>query len=1136
MGVTTTHDPARRSGRWSTLPVIGLVCALFLTAAPALAQDRPLEVVRHAGPSRTHTAAEVSRATHGDGSDAVVLARADAYADALAAAPLAAALDAPVLLTGPEALDDAAVEEIQRLGATTALLVGELSATVAGEALDAGITTVRRIRADDGWATLAAVAVEVATTTDATHGLLVEGANDDPQRGWPDALSASGWAAALGVPIFLTTNDALPAATAEAITASGVRTLTVIGGTAAVSDTVLASADALVDGEVDRVAGDSRYDTAIAVARRQLDEQGYTSSIWIASGRGWPDALVAGPAVARAGGVLLLSDPSSLRHSPQTASFVDSQRGFASTAHLVGGTAALSEEVQESIRTGHVPAGEDTPSSPSTAIDGIDMPPAVAARNPAPPIEGALPWSDPATWGGRLPAAGDTVTIPADRAVLLDVQPPVLRGIQVDGTLAVADVDMTIEVDWIVVEGRLAIGTEESPLTRRVDVVLHPREGDEIAGAGFGPIAVQGGTLDIHGHTPDHPWTRLARTAVAGSTRLELQDAPGWAVGDRVVLAATGLDPDEAEERTVVAVSGRTIELDQPLSSTHWGQTDELAGAAVAQHGEVGNLSRNVRIRSADAARATGQGGHVMVFSGSVLHVSGAEFAGLGQSGRLARYPIHFHMMGSASGSYVRGASIHHSFNRCLTIHGSNHVEVRDTVGYETQGHCYFFEDGVEVGNALWCNLGLSTRRPEDGQRILETDDTPATFWVTNPANHLVENAAAGSEGHGFWYDLPAAPTGLSAGVDMDIRQLPFGTFRDNVAHTSGGNGWKRGIGVFVEDYEPPAPAVFEGTVAWKNRSFGMWSEGVETQGAVFAENDIAFLGLDSVLRDSVVVGATSNGGDRTWRQTGVGFYHSASRIEDVTFVNFAERDHPWQHPGAAMEFIAHNNNQVSSVVGARFVNAHPLRVVQQPDDDGSVDDRSAAVRDVDGSISGAPALLSSDHPLMRDAACTWRADLRAHACPASYERIWTLVRDLDGRSLDGAWLTRADGVDGAMDTDDEPERGHIDLLIDRAYRLRTGASTSDHLEIVVSGIVEGHLDLTIPWPHPEAHVYDGWGRWQEVPAVGSLGSASDVGYVFDRAAGLLHVRHTLDDIAEKGTWQRLELCAEAFCGNSSPG
>ena len=1133
--MTTTHDPARRSGRWSTLPLIGLVLALLLTAAPAIAQDRPLEVVRHAGPSRTHTAVEVSRAVNGDGSDTVVLARADDYADALAAAPLAAALDAPVLLTGIDALDAAAAEEIQRLGPRTAILVGELSATVAGQALDAGIASVRRIRADDGWSTLAEVAIEVASTTGAVHGLLVEGANADPQRGWPDALSASAWAAELGVPIFLTTTDELPAATAEAITASGVRSLTVIGGTAAVSASVQATAAALVEGDVDRVAGDSRYDTAIAVARRQLDEHGYTPSVWVASGRSWPDALVAGPAVARAGGVLLLSDPSSLRHSPQTASFVNGQRGVASTAHLVGGTAALSEEVEESIRTGHVPAGEAIP-PPASDIDGIDMPPAVPARNTAPPIEGALPWSDPATWGGRVPAAGDTVTIPADRAVLLDVQPPVLRGIQVDGTLAVADVDMTIEVDWIVVEGRLAIGTEAAPLTRRVDVVLHPRQGDEIAGAGFGPIAVQGGTLDIHGQAPAHPWTRLARTAVAGSTRLELQDTPGWAVGDRVVVAATGLDPDEAEERTVVGVDGRTVELDRPLSFTHWGQTDELAGASIAQHAEVGNLSRNVRIRSADEAGSTGQGGHVMVFSGSVLHVSGAEFVGLGQSGRLARYPIHFHMMGSASGSYVRGASIHHSFNRCLTIHGSNHVEVRDTVGYETQGHCYFFEDGVEVGNALWCNLGLSTRRPEDGRRILESDDTPATFWVTNPANHLVDNAAAGSDGHGFWYDLPEAPTGLSTGVDMDIRHLPFGTFRDNVAHTSRGTGWKRGIGVFVEDYEPPTPAVMEGTVAWKNGSFGMWSEGVETQGAVFAENDIAFLGLDSVLRDSVVVGATSNAGDRTWRQTGVGFYHSASRIEDVTFVNFAERDHPWQHPSAAMEFIAHNNNQVSSVVGARFVNAHPLRVVQPPDDDGSVDDRSAAVRDVDGSISGAPALLASDHPLMRDAACTWREDLRAHACPAEYERTWTLVRDLHGRSLGGAWLSRSDGVEGALDTDDEPERGHGDLLIDRAYRLRTGAPTSDHLEVIIAGIVEGHLDLTIPWPHAEAHVYDGWGRWQEVPAVGSLAAADDVGYVLDRAAGLLHVRHTLDDIADKGTWQRLELCAEAFCGNSGPG
>lgn len=1108
------------------------VVALLLPAPPVAAQDQPLEVVRHAGASRTHTAAEVSRTSHPDGAAVVVLARADAYGDALAGAPLAAALGAPVLLTGTDALDQAAADEVARLAPGRAVLLGGLGPTVAGELLDLGVTDIDRIRAEDEWATWAAIAAEAAALTGATRALLVEGANDDPQRGWPDALAASAWAASAGLPILLTTADGLPPATRDTIATLGLAHATIVGGTAAVSATVADEVAGMVP-TVDRVAGATRYDTAIAVARQGLDEHGYTGSVWIASGRSWPDALVAGPAVARDGGVLVLSDPTLMAHSPQTAGFLDGQRGFATTAHLVGGAAALSEGVAESVRTGMVPPLE--PSTPAPTPIGEDLPPPVPARNTAPPIEGALPWSDPATWGGRLPQAGDAVTIPADRAVLLDVPPPALRGIQVDGTLAVADVDMTIQAEWIVVTGRLAVGTEEAPLTRRVTVVLDPRPGDDIAGAGEGPIAVQGGTLDIHGQSPAQAWTRLASTAVAGSTTLSLQQAPGWSAGDRVVIAATGLDADQAEERVVVAVAGTTVTLDQPLAHTHWGEADTLGGTTVAQHAEVGSLTRNVVLRSSDAARQRGIGGHVMIFEGSVAHIDGAELVGMGQTNRIARYPIHFHVGANMSGSYVRGASIHHTFNRCLTIHASNHVVVRDTIGYESAGHCFFLEDGVEVGNRLICNLGLSTRRPEEGLALLESDATPATYWISNPSNHLVENAAAGSEGHGFWYDLPAAPTGLSAGVEMDIRRLPFGTFRDNVAHTSSGEGWKQGIGVFVEDYEPPATAVLEGVQAWKNRSFGIWAEGVEATGAVLAENTIGFLGLDAALRDSTVVGATSNAGDRTWRLSGVGFYHGESLVEDVTFVNFAAREHEWQHPRVALEFISENNNRVSAVTGATFINANRMTITQPPGDDGP-DRRSAAVRDLDGSVSGAPALLASDNVLMHDGGCSWRADLGAHVCPVGHETTWTMVKDLTGRSLGGAWLSRTDGAEGAMDTDGEPARGHTDLLLDRAYRLRTGQPLSGHVEWIIAGTTEGHLDMTIPWPHAQAHVYDGWGRWQEVPRVGSLSQAQDVGFVHDPAAGVLHVRHTLDDVAEKGTWQRLEICAQAYCGNAGPG
>ena len=1119
---------------------LGLLVALvatMLASPPATAQDMPLEVTRHAGATRVQTSVAVAQQSHPVGAGSVVLARADEYGDALAAAPLAAALGAPVLLTGTQALDGDAASEITRLGATAAVLIGDLGPAVADAAAAAGATAITRVDGTDAWSTYAAIAGAVVGQTGATHGLLVEGANDDPQRGWPDALAASAWAARLGVPIFLSTTDALPDATRDAIADLGITSLTIVGGTAAVSDAIAADADALVTGAVDRVAGGSRYDTAIEVAREQLDEAGYTQSVWIASGRGWPDALVAGPAAAASGGVLLLSDPTSMRHSRQTASFIDGQRGFAQTAHLVGGTAVLSEEVAESVQTGDIPGDpETTDPAPTDTGTTIDMPPPVPARNTAPPVSAAVPWSDPATWGGQLPRAGDIVTIPRDQAVLLDVPPPTLRGLQIDGTLTVADTDMTIAADWIVVTGHLAVGTEDAPLTGRIDIVLNPVDGDEIVGAGKGPIAVQGGTLDIHGQAPDAPWTRLASTATVGSTQIRLEEAPGWRVGDQIVLASTSLDPDDAEERTVTAVDGAVVTLDQPLTRTHWGQTDLLGGAEVAQRAEVGNLSRNIRVRTADGPRAARQGGHVMVFAGSVARISGAEFAGMGQAGELARYPIHFHMADSVSGSYVRGASIHHSFNRCLTIHGSHHVEVRDTIGYETFGHCFFFEDGVETGNSLHCNLGLSTRKPTEEDRLIESDETPATFWVSNPSNHLVENAAAGSEAHGFWYDLAEAPTGLSAGVEMDIRTLPFGTFRDNVAHTSGGDGWKQGIGVFVEDYEPPAPAVFEGTVAYKNESFGMWAEGVETTGAVFAENSIGFLGLDSALRDSTVVGATSNAADRTWRVTGVGFYHGRSLIQDVTFVNFGQTEHEWQHPRQALEFISHDQNQVSEVTGATFVNASRLRITQPTGDDGP-DDRSAAIRDVDGSVSGAPALLTSAHPLMHDSSCSWRDDLRANVCPVSFDRTWTMLRDQSGQPLHAAWLTRSDGTEGALNNPDgEQERAYGDLLIDRAYRLRTGTPLSGSVELIMAGTTEGYLDITIPWPHGEAHVYDGWGRWHEAERVASLADAADSGYVVDTAAGVVHVRHTLNDLAENGTWQRLEICAQAFCGNDGPG
>lgn len=96
------------------------------------------------------------------------------------------------------------------------------------------------------------------------------------------------------------------------------------------------------------------------------------------------------------------------------------------------------------------------------------------------------------------------------------------------------------------------------------------------------------------------------------------------------------------------------------------------------------------------------------------------------------RYPIHFHLSGNVTGSYVRGCAIHHTFNRAVTVHGVSGLLVEHNVANDVMGHAFFIEDGIETGNTIQYNLGVAVRT---SSTLLITDVTPATFWVTNPNN-----------------------------------------------------------------------------------------------------------------------------------------------------------------------------------------------------------------------------------------------------------------------------------------------------------------------------------------------------------------------------------------------------------------
>src|SRR5690349_22406743 len=177
-------------------------------------------------------------------------------------------------------------------------------------------------------------------------------------------------------------------------------------------------------------------------------------------------------------------------------------------------------------------------------------------------------WSNPDTGPNRkVPAAGDKVTIGRDKDVILDISPPALGGLSIDGKLSFADnADLELTTEWIMLHGELAIGSEAKPHTHRATITLtdNVKGEDVMAGMGDRGIMLSGGTLNLHGSTTNS-WSKLSATAKAGATSIQVLDAQGWKVGDEIVLASTDFDPRQAERRTIAAISGNHITLDKKL-------------------------------------------------------------------------------------------------------------------------------------------------------------------------------------------------------------------------------------------------------------------------------------------------------------------------------------------------------------------------------------------------------------------------------------------------------------------------------------------------------------------------------------------------------------------------------------------
>ena len=211
-------------------------------------------------------------------------------------------------------------------------------------------------------------------------------------------------------------------------------------------------------------------------------------------------------------------------------------------------------------------------------------------------------WSDPATWPNRkVPIAGDKVTIGRDKDVILDVSPPALGGLSIDGKLTFSnDADLELTTEWIMLHGELRSAAKPRPHTRNATITLTntvPNE-DVMAGMGDRGIMISGGTLNLHGDRDQHlDQARATRQKPAARRSKCWTPRAGASATRSCSRRPTSIRARPSGARSPPSTATRSRSTSQ-LEYMHFGKIT----FDVDERGEVGLLTRNIKIQaSADA-------------------------------------------------------------------------------------------------------------------------------------------------------------------------------------------------------------------------------------------------------------------------------------------------------------------------------------------------------------------------------------------------------------------------------------------------------------------------------------------------------------------------------------------------------
>lgn len=289
----------------------------------------------------------------------VVIASGDdrSAADPLTAAGLCWAYDAPMMLVSssstPAEVRTAVKQIVAANGKITLRIVGGTRsvpdariAEIRAAAGHANVDVDRVQATGDRYDTARAIALRMQAVAAAdpsktmpSVALFANGA--DPAK-FSDALALSPISAATGAPVLLVTGTGVPAPTRRTVSDLKPGTRIVGGGPATVSDAVREDLSAT------RWAGRDRYHTAATIADQAVANRWLSrSDVGIAASL--PDALTGGSFIGGKGGVLLLTEGTSL--TTVTKDWLSASRAELDSASIFGGTRSITDTVRVQIGT-----------------------------------------------------------------------------------------------------------------------------------------------------------------------------------------------------------------------------------------------------------------------------------------------------------------------------------------------------------------------------------------------------------------------------------------------------------------------------------------------------------------------------------------------------------------------------------------------------------------------------------------------------------------------------------------------------------------------------------------------------------------------------------------------------------------